>query len=244
MMSVEPPGVNGTTTVTGRGGLFTFTSSGTANALVPGYWGLYVPPMANVSLTGYPHAAVLPLAQTPTYRYYNATVLTNPIYAQVLTNISILPYNASLNGTVTQGGVPVQGALVQLLAPTYNGLVLVANVTNASGHYNLTVPFGSWVLQVSHTSGSNLFSNTTAVTIASPKPPHVNPTLAAYEISGRIYSSVSHSYVTTTGNATLVDAADHYLYTTATPAGGYYSFASYPANFSHGTQEPNGTVRL
>jgi hypothetical protein len=224
------------TTVFGRGGEFTFTGSGTSGALTPGYWGLYVPPAANVSLTGYSRAAVLPQQQNPTYQYYNATVLTNSIYAQVLTNVSVLPYNASLNGTVTQGGVPIAGATVQLLAPQYTGLVLVANMTNATGHYNLSVPFGSWVLQVTHTSGPSLFTNTTAVTIASPRPPHVNPVLAAYEISGRIYSSVSHTYVTTAGNATLYDPTNHYLYSTTTPEGGYYSFAAYPANFTHGTQ--------
>jgi len=226
-----------TTTVFGTGGQFTFTTSGTASALAPGYWGLYVAPTANVSLSGYARAAVLPLQQVPTYRYYNATVLTNRIYAQVITNVSVLPYNASLNGTVTQNGVPIAGATVQLLAPTYDGLVLTANVTNASGVYNLSVPFGSWVLQVTHNSGPNLFTNTTAVKISSPRPPHVNPVLAAYSISGRIYSSVSHTYVTTAGNATLYETWDRYLYSTSTPPGGYYAFASYPANFSHGSQE-------
>ena len=225
------------TTVFGRGGEFTFTNSGTGGALTPGYWGLYVPPAANVSLTGYSRAAVLPEQQNPAYQYYNATILTNSIYAQVVTNVTVLPYNASLTGTVTQGGVRIAGATVQLLAPQYDGLVLVANMTNASGGYNLTAPFGSWVLQVTHASGPSLFTNTTAAPIASPKPAHINPVLAAYEISGRIYSSVSHSYVTTAGNATLYDPTDHYLYSSPTPAGGYYSFAAYPANFTHGTQE-------
>jgi hypothetical protein len=224
------------TSVVGRGGQFTFTLAGTGNALAPGYWGLYVPPAGNVSLSGCVRCAVLPEQQTPTYKFYNSTVLTNSQYAQVLTNVSILPYNATLNGSVTQSGSPVAGATVELLAPSYDGLVLVANTTNATGFYNLSVPFGSWVLQVQHTSGSNLYTNSTLVTIASRTPAHVNPVLRAFAISGRIYSSVTGSYVTSVGNATLFDPTNHYLYSESTPAGGYYTFASYPAGFSHGSQ--------
>ena len=226
-----------TTTTSGRGGAFAFTSAGTGSLLQPGFWGLSVPAVGNVSLPcGARFCAVLPQAETPTYRYYNSTVLTNSSYTQTLANVSVVPYNVTLNGNVTQGGSPVQGATVQLLAPQYNGLVLSANVSNATGHYNLTVPWGTWVLQFSHTSGSDLFTNSTLLKVTAPTALHINPVLRAYAVSGRIFSSVTKSYITTEGNATLFDPSNHYVYTTPTPTGGYYSFASYPANFSHGAQ--------
>jgi len=177
-----------TTATTGKGGAYVFTSSGTGGALQPGYWGLSVPAVGNVSLPcGARYCAVLPLAQTATYRYYNGTVLTNSSYtAPTLTNISVVPYNVTLNGNVTQGGSPVQGATVQVLAPQYNGLVLSANVSNATGHYNLSVPWGTWVLQFTHTSGSNLFTNSTLLKVTSPATVHVSPVLRAYAVSGRI----------------------------------------------------------
>ena len=231
-----------TSTVTGSGGQFAFTSSGTSGGLAPGYWGLYVPPVGNVSLTGCKKCGVLPQQQTPVYKYYNYTVLTNANYTQVLTNVSIVPYIAKLNGTVTLNGSGVAGASISLLSPHYDGLVLVNNTTNASGFYNLSVPEGSWVLQVTYSAGAQLYTNSTAVTITTAKPPHVNPVLQAFSISGRIYSSVTNSYITATGNATLFDPVNHYLYSTATPPGGYYAFPSYPGNFSHGNQ--NFTVVL
>jgi len=229
-----------TTSVVGTGGQFTFTSSGTGQTLAPGYWGLYVPAVANASISGCKpyRCAVLPAQQNPEYRFYNGTVLTNSTYTQVLTNVAVVPYNATLNGTVTQGGSPVAGATVRLLAPNYAGLVLVNNTTNATGFYNLSVPFGSWVLQVTHSSGGNLYTNTTAVKITLNRPAKVNPVLNAYAISGRIYSSVTHGYVTTVGNATLFDPSNSYLYSTPTPSGGFYSFASYPSGFTGtGSQE-------
>ena len=131
----------------------------------------------------------------------------------------MVPYNVTLNGNVTQGGSPVQGATVQLLAPQYNGLVLSANVSNATGHYNLTVPWGTWVLQFSHTSGSDLFTNSTLLKVTAPTALHINPVLRAYAVSGRIFSSVTKSYITTEGNATLFDPSNHYIYTTPTPDG-------------------------
>ncbi|HYA10464.1 MAG TPA: PKD domain-containing protein [Thermoplasmata archaeon] len=226
-----------TTTVTGNGGQFTFTASGTSNALAPGYWGLYVPPAGNVSLTGCKRCGVLPQQQNPTFTFYSAAVLTNPNDTQILTNVAILPYTATLNGTVTLNGSSVAGASVRLISPDYAGFSLISNTTNASGFYNLSVPEGTWILQVSYSHGAQLYTNSTNVTITSSKPPHVNPTLAAFSISGRIYSSVTNSYVSTAGNATLYDPTNQYIYSTTTPVGGYYSFASYPANFSHGSQK-------
>ncbi len=227
-----------TTTVQGSSGQFSFTSSGTGGVLAPGYWAVYVPPAAGVTVLGCKPCAVLPVQQNPTYRYFNTTELTNSAYSTIVTNVSILPYNATLKGTVTQQGNPVEGAGVRLLAPSYAGLVLVNNTTDASGGYSLKVPFGSWVAQATHVSGSGLYTNTTGLVINTRTPLPFDPILRSYAISGRIYSSTTGSYVTVPGNATLFDPTNHYLYTSPTATGGYFAFPSYPAdfNFTSGNQ--------
>ncbi len=225
-----------TSVVAGSGGQFTFTSSGTSGALAPGYWSLSVPPAANTTLSGCKPCAVLPLALTTSFRFYNATQLTNSSYSTSVTGVQILPYNATLTGTVTQGASTVQGASVELLSPTYGGLVLVSNVTNSSGGFSLKVPFGSWVLQVLHTSGPDVFSNTSAITIASRTPAPVSPVLKSFEVSGHVVSALNGLPVPTTGNATLFDPTNGYVYTAPTAVGGYYSFATYLGNFVSGSQ--------
>ncbi|MGA7649427.1 MAG: hypothetical protein WBW40_01805, partial [Thermoplasmata archaeon] len=40
------------TTTVATGGSYTFTTTSTGGALVPGYWGVWVPPQGNVSLSG------------------------------------------------------------------------------------------------------------------------------------------------------------------------------------------------
>lgn len=225
---------------TGSGGQFKFTTASTSGGLVPGYWGLYVPVAANSPISGCRpyHCAVLPQNQTPVYAFYSAHVLAHPGAPQVITNVAVVPYNATLLGTVMQSSSPVAGATVKLLAPAYAGLALISNTSNATGVYNLSVPFGTWVLQASHSSGSNYYSNSTQVHIVSTTPPNVNPVLKGYAISGRILSSLTHGYVTVGGNATLFDPSHQYIYTTTTPTGGYYAFASYPSNFvTVGTNE-------
>ncbi len=225
-----------TSVVSGSGGQFTFTSSSTSGALVPGYWSVSVPPAANTSLTGCKPCAVLPLDLTPTYRFFNGTQLTNSSYSTSLTGIQILPYNATLNGTVWQGATTVQGASVQLLSPTYGGLVLVSNVTNSTGRFSLKVPFGTYVLQVLHTSGPDVFSNTSSITIASRTPAAVSPVLKSFEVSGHVVSALTSLPVPTAGNSTLFDPTNGFVYTAPTAVGGYYSFATYLANFSSGSQ--------
>jgi hypothetical protein len=218
------------TTTTGAGGEFTFTTSSTSGALVPGYWGLSVPPLGNVSLTGCKPCGILPENQNPVWNTYNVTDLTNANYSTVLTNVSVHLYNATLNGTVTQNSGAVEGALVRLLDPDYNGFALANNTTNATGFFSLKVPYGSWVLSVTHTSGSTTYSNTSSITISKPVPTPVTPVLRSYFLSGRMETSTG--YVPTAGNATLYDPTNGYIYSVATPPGGYYSFPTYPAGFN------------
>lgn len=221
-------------TTTSAGGQFKFTSSSTSGALAPGYWGLYVPPVANSAISGCKpyHCAVLPEQTVPTYSFFTGKVLKNATAnPQLIPNVRVVPYNATLNGTVTQGASPVAGATVKLVAPGSSGLTLVTNTSNATGFYNLSVPYGHWVLQASHASGPNYFTNSTSVTISAALT-HANPVLKDYAISGRIKSSVTNAYVTVGGNASLYDPTDQYLYGTTTPPGGYYAFSSYPSDFT------------
>lgn len=226
-----------TSVVSGSGGQFTFTSAGTSGALSPGYWAVFVPAAANVSLVGCKPCGVLPAVQNPVYQYINGTQLTNATYSTAVHGVSILPYNATLNGTVTQNSSTIQGASVRLLAPTYNGLVLINNTTNASGKFSLKVPFGTWVLQVTHVSGPNVYSNTSSITIASRTPAPVAPVLHSFEVSGHILSNATGLPVSTSGNATLFDPANGFVYSTPTVPGGFYAFSTYPSNFVSG----NGT---
>ena len=225
------------TAVTGSGGQFTFSSASGATTLAPGYWKVWVPVQANVSITGCGKCAVLPGHQNPLYAYYNSTQLTSQNYSATITDVSVLPYNATQNGTVHQGASVVQGAAVKLLDPQFNGLVLSNTTTNINGTYSLAVPFGTWVLQSSHLSGPDTFTNSTKVTIAARIPTLVNPVLSLYSISGWINSTVTGARVPTAGNATLYDAANGFIYSTATPVGGYYSLASYPGNFLSGNTQ-------
>ncbi len=227
-------------TTTTSGGQFKFTQSATSNALGPGYWGLYVPAVADASITGcHPYkCAILPQAQTPTYQFLTVSMLNNPsTNPQILSNVVVRPYNATLSGHVTQNSADVAGATLQLLSPVFNGLVLSTNTTNSTGHYNLSVPYGNWVLSATHSSGSSLYSNVTQITIKTATPTFT-PVLAAYSISGRI-SSGTH-YITTVGNATLFDQANGYIYTNPTPPGGYYSFPTYPGKQFYVILSPTG----
>ncbi len=222
------------TTTTTSGGQFTFTSTSTSGALAPGYWGLSVPAVGNVSLTGCRPCAVLPENQTPKWAFYSSTFLTNSSYSTVLTNVSIHLYNATLNGTVKQNGGTVDGAVVHLLDPQYSGLVLANNSTNTTGFFSVKVPYGVWVLSATHTSGATTYSNTSLLNVSKPYPGPVTLNLQSFVLSGRIQTSTG--YVPTAGNATLYDPVKHFLYTVATPPGGFYSFPTYLGNFTSGTQ--------
>jgi len=228
----QATGVVYTTTV-GSGGRFTFTSGGTGQALQPGTWGLWVPPQKNLTLSGstLPYA-VLPQTQNPAYRYLNATQLSpTGTFSWVLLNVLAIPYNSTLKGTVTSNGVPEAGAQVRLLAPTYNGLVLVANTTATNGSFSLLAPFGTWVLQTTFTQGQTLV-NTSVLKVASRTPAPLAISLRNYLVTGFSYlASSPGSPVPNVGNATLFDTTSHAVFSTATPPGGYYALGTYNGSF-------------
>ena len=220
-----------TTTTFGNGGQFTFTSTSTSGALGPGYWGLWVPPQGNQSFAGCSPCAILPQSQDPVFNFFSASQLTSPTFSASINNTQALGYPATLSGTVNYEGSPALGATVRLLAPVYNDFVLSVTKSNATtGAYSLKVPKGTWVLQSTLPGPAPQYQNETQVTISSPTPPAVNPDILSYLISGAM-ETTSGSRVLSPGNATLFDATNGYLYSMATPSGGYYQLGTYP-NFA------------
>jgi len=228
------------TTLVATGGQFSFTTSSTGGALVPGYWGVWVPPQGNTSLQGcnptkpYYQCAVLPGDQNPHFQFENATALTTSLYPVSVSDVTVLAYNGTLNGTVTSGGTPQPGAQVSLIDPAYNGFVFVNNTTASNGAFHLNVPFGTWVLKTT-LPGASVRYNLTQVSIPSRTTVVVNPKVQNYVVFG--YSNQpTGAHVPTAGNVTLWDPTNGYLYSSATPPGGFYSAGTYPANFVSGSQ--------
>jgi Protein of unknown function (DUF1416) len=224
-----------TTTVSAGGG-FTFTSTSTSGALVPGYWGLWVPPQANASFVGCKPCAAIPENQSPTFGFLSSSDLTpGSSYAALITGVNITkPYTATLSGTVTDSGIGVPDADVQLLDPAVEGFVLANNTTVSSGAYNFKAPPGTWVIKATEPGGAPNYSNLSAVTVVNPtvtKNLVINHYLAwgSMRISGG-------GFVPSSGNATLYDGYNHYIYSSPTEPGGYYALGTYPGNFTSGSQ--------
>ena len=237
------------TTTVAAGGVFTFTSSSTGGALVPGYWGVWVPPQGNVSLSGCnptkPYqCAVLPADQNPVYRFENASALTTSSYPIVLTGVSVAPYTGKVTGTVTSGGTIEPGAQVSLIDPYYNGFSLVNNTTSASGMYTFNAPIstgyapgGSWVLKTVLPGVPSTLYNYTKATIPTRALTWLNVSVQSYLVSGFVNQSLHpQAHVPTAGNVTIFDPINGYIYSSSTPPGGYYSAGTYPLNFVSGSQ--------
>jgi hypothetical protein len=223
-----------TTTTFGGGGQFTFTSASTSGALVPGYWGLSVPPQANESFVGCKPCAAVAVNQNPTFSFLNSTALTTSLYPSILTGVTILAYTDTLSGKVTAGGNPVVGANVQLLDPAYNGLVLANNSTVASGAYNFKAPLGTYVLQATQPGPLPNYSNKTKLTISGPTTSQ-DLSINKYLVSGTMFTTTG-APVPSSGNATLYDGYNGDVYSYATSPGGYYALGTYPGNFTSGSQ--------
>lgn len=217
------------TTITGTGGGFAFTSSGTGNVLVPGWWGIYVPPQTNITLAGCkPVCGILPPSTSPQFAYYNSTDLTTTTYETTVANVTVVAYTATVSGIVKSAGTPVAGATVSLLAPTYNDISLVNNTTLSNGSYSLKVPVGTWILKTTWATYPSDLYNTTVVTIAA-GPNSVSPNIQQYLVSGRA-KLASGSPVVGLGNVTLYNTATHDILSAPTDTG-YYSIGTYPGSF-------------
>ncbi|HEY6237626.1 MAG TPA: PKD domain-containing protein, partial [Thermoplasmata archaeon] len=229
------------TTTTSASGQFSFGSGNTGGTLAPGWWGLWVPPQAHVNLYGCMPCAVLPLSQNPQYYWENSTSLTtqstsaNPV---TITGVTLSPYNATIWGNASYLGHPVAGATVELLAPTFNGFVLAQNTTVATatnttvvGEYSLSVPWGTWVLETIVPGSPNHYRFIQVTVNASQMT--VNPSVQDYLGWGFVNQASNPSaHVPAGGNVTVFDPTNGYIYSSPTPAGGFYSFGTYPAGFT------------
>ena len=236
------------TTTVGSGGTFNFTTSGTSGALVPGYWGVWVPAQGNLSLLSCNRVrpyqcAILPTNQTPVFQFENATALTTSSYPTTITGVSVVPYSGKITGVVSNSGTPEQGAQVSLLDPDFNGLSLVGNTTAANGSFSLNVPIstgvapgGSWVLRTVLPGPTTLY-NYTLATVPNRTPVVINPNVQSYLVSGYV-NQLAHplAHVPTAGNVTLFDPLNGFIYSSATPPGGFYSAGTYPLHFVSGSQ--------
>ena len=231
-----------TTTLVGTSGGFNFSSASNAASMRPGWWGLWVPPQAHVKPSGSATSyAILPSNQSPTYSYENVSDLTTTSYPATISGVSEMPYNAVIWGNATYNGRPVGGATVQLLDPTYNGVIFANNTTletgnntTAIGEFSLSVPSGTWVLETT-VPGSPAYINYTQVTVTTSRLT-VDPVLSdsSSYLTWGFSNQKAHpsSHVPSGGNVTLFDPTNDYIYSSATPAGGYYEVGSYPAGFT------------
>ena len=216
------------TTTSTASGQFSFSSGSTGSALAPGWWGVWVPPQSNVTLNGAPYA-VLPSNQSPQYYYENASELTTNVPVTIY-GVQTVLYNATINGTVKYNGQPQGRAQISLLDPTYNGFVLAKNVTQTSktndtgvGWYNLSVPWGTYVLET-YLPGSPGTYNYTQVMVGQAFTT-VNPMLSSskgYLVWG-FGKLASGANVPSGGNVTVYDTQTGYIYSQVTTPGGFYS---------------------
>jgi len=220
-------------TTTTSGGQFIFNAANTGGSLGPGYWGVWTPIRTNISLTGCTPCAVLSNA-TPIYSYQSAANLTSNSNQVTIPNVAILPYNATLSGTALTTSRPAGGATIQLLAPTYNDVVLTQTRANSTtGAFSLSVPYGTWVLRTT-LSGPTTYYNTTEV-VVDRSTVTVNPLVQRYLITGFMNIAGTSTHVPTPGNVTVFDPLHRYIYSFPTPPGGFYSVPTYPQGFNFTT---------
>jgi PKD domain len=230
------------TQVTSSGGAFNFTTASTSGALVPGYWSVWVPAQANVSrgqgVNLCNPCTVLPVNQTPLSLYVNTSMLTTTNYPPVRLTITATDYNSAVKGqVVSTTGRAIGGATVQLLYPQFNDLSLVNNTTASNGSFYLRAPAGSWVLKTT-VPGATTYYNVTAVSVPALTTVNVSKIVVrTFLISGIVeVAGGSNPPVPNGGNLTVWDPSNGYIYSSATQAGGFYSFGSYNNLTTYGSQ--------
>jgi hypothetical protein len=218
-------------TTTNSYGKFSFTNSATGGALVPGSWGLWVPPQGNVTLHGCSPCGVLPADYAPMYVYETAQNLTSTSSLHSISGVTLERYNATIFGNATEGASPAVGANVELIAPGYSGFVLSNNTTRSVGNFSLKVPWGTWVLRTTLPGVPDQFDYQ-KVTVASSRMT-VDPAISNYLSYGTVYQASSPTaQVPYGGNATVYDTGTGNVYSTAIAGGGFYAIGTYPQGFT------------
>jgi hypothetical protein len=197
---------------TGTGGTFSFSTSSTAGALVPGNWGLYVPPQTNLSLGGPTAWAVLPASSVPTFYNFSAANLTSGSI-HLLTSASLYQLSGLVTGTLTSSGngCSAGGAEVAIVAPDLLNFPLNTTTTLANGSFSFHAPGGSWVLEAS-CSAAVTWYHVAAVSIASTGTTSLGTlSLGTDYAQGYIYAGApgSTTPVPTGGNVTVYDTTNH-----------------------------------
>ncbi|HYK93361.1 MAG TPA: PKD domain-containing protein [Thermoplasmata archaeon] len=210
-------------------GQFSFNSGNTGGSLAPGWWGIQVPAQARLHLSGCNPCAILPASQTPVFQYFNSSALTTSLYPVTVGNVAVYPYNGTIFGNASAGTGPAVNASVQLLDPSYAGLVLANATTNRTGAFNFSAPSGTWVLKTTLPSSPNKFDYQQVV-IAGNRVT-VNPTISNILVSGYVNQLASGKHVPNGGNATVVDLTTMGVYTYSVPPLGFYAVGGYPQGF-------------
>jgi hypothetical protein len=223
------------TAKTAIGGGYSFTTASTGGALIPGWWGLYVPNQAFVTSSQcVPYCAALSRSSTATYYYLNASALTKGFIAAPITYVDTPTYSSTLAGTVLSGGTGIAGAQLLLVAAGWNSFVLNNQTTNATGGYSIAAPKGTWQVQAMIPGAPGSF-NISQVTIGAGKKTF-NPSINLFLVSGSMLSSVTGGPLPNGGNATLIDETNGLAWSVATPPGGSYALGAYGAGFGTGAQ--------
>jgi PKD domain len=225
------------TTTTGSGGAFQFNSSNTGGALAIGWWGLAVQPQSDIhsSACGGPfrECAVLPASSAPQYYWESAANLTTTV-TRTISDVSFVTYNATVNATVTYGGVGVNGGTVELISPDYPTFALSENTTNATGVTTFPAPSGSWLLYAEAPGSPSHFSYTPE-TIPTSGVDHLTLDINNYLVYGSISSSTG-GLEAAGFNATLIDTssgAEQYdTYAQYSSTGYSYAVGTYPTGFT------------
>ncbi len=243
VLTSSATGQNYSTQTSLSSGQFTFSSTGNAPGLQPGWWGLSVPPQTHATLEGTSGQAlpgtyaVLPQNLTAQFSYLTSANLTNSVPVTIH-DVSVAQENVTVNGTVSFQGHPYAGALVQAIAPGYGNFVLASNTTTNinnktqnlhTGYFSLLVPWGNWVLETTIPGAPNYYNQTALVVDQTTAPATGNLTKNPAVLSSTSYTTWGYVNLAPPksgrdpngGNVTVIGGGN--VVTAPVVPGGYYS---------------------
>jgi hypothetical protein len=247
LLTSSANGQNYSTQTSLSSGQFSFSSTGNAPGLEPGWWGLSVPPQTHATLEGTNGQAlpgtyaVLPQNLTAQFSYLTSSNLTNSVPVTIH-DVNIAQENVTVNGTVSFQGHPYAGALVQAIAPGYGNFVLAANTTTSinnktenlhTGYFSMLVPWGNWILETTIPGAPNYYDQTSLVINQTNAPAgNLNLTVNPSVLSSKSYTTWGYVNLAPPksgrdpngGNVTVIGAGS--IDSAPVVAGGYYSIGT------------------